>query len=60
MDDTGDFAQIQRVFADFVDQFKRVTDEADTSETLIASAEYELDLLKQDFVRFSLPPIVGR
>jgi replication initiation and membrane attachment protein DnaB len=57
MDDDSNFAQIRRVMSDFVDQFKLVSDEAEASETLIASAEYELDLLKQEFVRFSLPPV---
>ena len=47
MDDDSDFAQIRRVMSEFVDQFKRVSDEAEESETLIASAEYEFDLLKQ-------------
>ena len=56
MDGDGNFAQIQRVFSDFVDQFKLVTEDAEASETLIASAEYELDSLKEEFVRFSLPP----
>lgn len=53
----GQFDQIQRGFADFVRQFKKVRDEADSSETLIASAEYELDLLKQDFRVARLPSL---
>jgi hypothetical protein len=56
MDGDRSFDQIQRVFADFVDQFNRMKDEAESSDTLIASAEYELDLLKQDFAFARLPP----
>jgi hypothetical protein len=57
MDGDNSLAHIHRVFADFVDQFQKVRDEAESSETLIASAEYELDLLKQDFAFARLPPL---
>jgi archaellum component FlaC len=57
MDGDGKFDHIQREFANFVDQFERMKDEAESSENLIASAEYELERLKQDFKIARLPSL---
>jgi archaellum component FlaC len=57
MDGDGKFDHIQREFAEFVDQFARMNDQAESSENLIASAEYELERLKQDFKNARLPSL---
>jgi hypothetical protein len=49
MDRDLDFEQLARSVEGAADGFERAKTEAETSETLIASAEYELELAKKAF-----------
>ncbi|MFA5949397.1 MAG: hypothetical protein WC807_03860 [Hyphomicrobium sp.] len=54
MDGDAVFAMIRRSFEEFIGEFRQASADQATSETLIATAEYELEQVKRLFAAHRL------